>query len=379
MNAPVYPRIAIVDIPGEGRGVVAREPILRGTRIIAEKPRIRVPHWLDRRQALDLSTLSAEDLSFFMSFPAGSGADPVAGRLRHLIPCVASPDEAAALFETVCRMNHTCYSSLGRPNALYTWVEKRQEEVVHATEDIKENEEITVSYIQTKNHVMDPALFLRMHYEFDCGCPGCQRPRAERLQSLERVKAYNQYNRELPAQMVPSSGHAPLDILHGIERNLLAICAEGYVWEISSSAHDAFQLCAFYGDGKSAAQWEVMSREVHRVIYGVDLDEYEDSAKLVVRPTSFRPWKALVRPGGKALRLRGPSQEVLACFKRAVFGSGAPKCANRNCSRTQAVTFQRCKPCIDKLGLDVYYCSRECQTEDWKDRHKAICGNAVKV
>ncbi|KAJ7048292.1 hypothetical protein C8F01DRAFT_1192575, partial [Mycena amicta] len=378
MSAPVYPRIAIVDIPGKGRGVVAREPIRRGTRIIAEKPRIRVPHWLDRRQALDLNTLSAEDLSFFMSFPAGSDADPVAGRLRHLVPCGGAPDQAAALFETVCRMNHICHSPLGGPNASFAWVEERQEEIVHAREDIKENEEITVSYIQTKNHVMDPALFLRMHYEFDCGCPGCQRPRAERLQSLERVKAFTRFSQELPARMHAHSGHAPLDILDDIERNLLAICAEGYVWEIAGSGHDAFQLCAFYGDGKSAVQWEVMAREVQRVIHGVDLDVYEESAKLVVRPMSFRYWKALVRPGGKMLKLRGPSQEVLACFKRAVWGSRVPTCANSNCSKTQPVTFQRCKPCIEKLGLDVYYCSRECQTEDWKDGHKAICGNAVK-
>ncbi|KAJ7198015.1 hypothetical protein GGX14DRAFT_470691 [Mycena pura] len=372
MSAPTYPSIAIVDIPGKGKGVVAREPIRRGTRIIAEEPRIRVPHYQDRRQALDLKSLSDADLKFFLTFPCEDGMDPVRGRLRHLIPCVGAPDEASALFETVCRMNHTCYSPLGRPNALYTWVEERKEE------NIAENEEITVGYIQAKTHVMDPFTLLRQQWGFDCRCAGCQRPLAERLESVERVQAFNVHTREVPDRMERNSGYWPLDILDDIERNLLAICAEGYVWEISGCAHDAFQLCAFYGDGASAARWEVLAREVHRVIHGVD-HEFEKSAKLVARPTGFRQWKALVL--GKAQKLRGPSQKVLSCFKQAVMTSNPIKCSNHECSKTEegSVKFRRCKSCLDTLGLDVYYCSGECQIADWKSGHKSICGKAVKV
>ncbi|KAJ7048295.1 hypothetical protein C8F01DRAFT_1285076 [Mycena amicta] len=215
---------------------------------------------------------------------------------------------------------------------------------------------VKAPYFLTETHGLDPAQFLRIHYGFDCGCAGCQRPRSERLQSLERVKAFNRFSQELLARMQANSGHAPLDILDDIQRNLLTIWAEGYVWEIGRSGHDAFQLCAFYGDGKSAVQWEVMAREVNRVAHGMDHEIYQKSAKLVIRPTSFRQWKALVRPGGKALRLRGPSQEVLACFKRAVFGSSAPNVP------TPIVRNPR----------------HECQIENWKEGHKAICGNAVK-
>ncbi|KAF7289599.1 SET domain-containing protein [Mycena chlorophos] len=373
-----YPRIAVVEIPGKGKGIVALEPIHRGTRIIAEKPRIRVPYSTDpfRRRISDLRTLSEGDLAFFMSFPCDDGLDPIEGRLRHLIPCAGSPDEAFGLFETVCRFNHTCYSPLGRPNALYTWVEERKEEIVHATEDIAETEEITVAYIQAKTHTEDPQALLVQHWGFQCQCAGCQRPRPERLASLRRIKSYRQYSDKLPMRMLPFSGERPLHLLKDIEHNILSICAEGYVWEIGTCAHDAFQLCAFHGDGASAARWEVMAREVHRVIHGTDGDGYKNSASLVAKPSTFREWAAL----GTAKKFRGPSDEVVACFKTAVMSSNPSRCNNRDCpSKDSGTDFKRCKPCIDKLGLEVNYCSVECQTADWKAGHKSACGKAVKV
>ncbi|TFK99940.1 hypothetical protein BDV98DRAFT_129015 [Pterulicium gracile] len=257
MNTPnAYPRIAIFDISGKGKGVVALEPILRGTRIIAEKPRIRVPHWQDHRRDLDFNSLTKEDQDFFMSFPCPDGRDPVAGRFCHLVPCVGSSDQASAIFETVCRLNHTCHSPMGRPNAVYTWVENKNEEIVHATEDIAVNEEITVSYIQVSGHILDPRTILKIGYGFECECAGCQRSPVQRTHSLARIKAFNDYNSRLPARM--GSREAPSSILNDIERNMLAICAEGYDLNISACAHDAFQLCGFYGDAGSAARWEVI-------------------------------------------------------------------------------------------------------------------------
>ncbi|KAJ6541588.1 hypothetical protein B0H19DRAFT_1268573 [Mycena capillaripes] len=41
--------------------------------------------------------------------------------------------------------------------------------------------------------------------------------------------------------------------------------------------------------------------------------------------------------------------------------------------------FMRCKACIENVSRKVYYCSRQCQREDWKVRHKRICGKAMTV
>lgn len=185
--------------------------------------------------------------------------------------------------------------------------------VVHATEDIAANEEITLSYIQTANHLDDPRTILHSMYAFGCRCPGCQRPLAERMRFVARVKAFTVYACELPARMYSTSGEAPLDIIANIECNMLEICAEGYTSEISGCAHDAFQLCAFYGDGASAVRREVISRECHCVQHGLDSHGYQKSARLVMHPQSFREWDAF-RFSRKTKSLRGPVSYFPLCI-----------------------------------------------------------------
>ncbi|KAJ7910897.1 hypothetical protein B0H13DRAFT_2010874 [Mycena leptocephala] len=42
-----------------------------------------------------------------------------------------------------------------------------------------------------------------------------------------------------------------------------------------------------------------------------------------------------------------------------------------------SVKFMRCKPCFEKMRRQVVYCSRTCQTADWKLHHKAVCGKPI--
>ncbi|KAJ6601030.1 hypothetical protein DFH09DRAFT_1489961 [Mycena vulgaris] len=44
-----------------------------------------------------------------------------------------------------------------------------------------------------------------------------------------------------------------------------------------------------------------------------------------------------------------------------------------------AQRFMRCKPCMENVSRKLYYCSRQCQREDWKLRHKRICGKAMTL
>ncbi|GAA5887026.1 hypothetical protein JCM6882_009422 [Rhodosporidiobolus microsporus] len=39
--------------------------------------------------------------------------------------------------------------------------------------------------------------------------------------------------------------------------------------------------------------------------------------------------------------------------------------------------YTRCQRCKEKVNRHHYYCSRECQVDDWKKRHKAICGRPL--
>ncbi|KAJ7144771.1 hypothetical protein C8R43DRAFT_1013981 [Mycena crocata] len=41
--------------------------------------------------------------------------------------------------------------------------------------------------------------------------------------------------------------------------------------------------------------------------------------------------------------------------------------------------FMRCKPCMENVSRKIHYCSRQCQREDWKIRHKRICGKTMTL
>lgn len=113
-----FPRIAIVDVPGKGKGVIAKEYILRGTLIVSEKPKITLP--ATPAAALEaLFSMSQDGREFLESFPCGPDENPILGRLKHFTPCIG--DGTVGLCPTICRVNHTCHSPKGSPNAAYFW------------------------------------------------------------------------------------------------------------------------------------------------------------------------------------------------------------------------------------------------------------------
>ncbi|KAJ7687815.1 hypothetical protein B0H17DRAFT_1135988 [Mycena rosella] len=298
-----FPRIDIVDIPGKGKGVIAKGYIPGGTLIISERPRILLPY-KDPTQAL--SALSREDLSFLLSFPRGPDEHPIFGRLKHFTPCVGDDTFSRGLCETICRVNHTCYSPKARPNAAYYWNTSSKEEELRALKEIHEGEEIQVSYMEDIQNYEDPLAQLRQKFAFDCSCPGCVRPAAERCASKERILAYNNFVERLPKRFGQEN---PLGILKDIETQILIICEEGYTSEIGSRAHDAFQLCAYYGDADSAQKWESISRDSHALYQGPTSEPFKESKKLAGKPQGFRAWQQLGRR-----KLRGPSKRVLEYF-----------------------------------------------------------------
>ncbi|KAJ7354410.1 hypothetical protein DFH08DRAFT_691757 [Mycena albidolilacea] len=297
------PRIAIVDIAGKGKGVIAQEGIARGTLIISEKPRIIVPAVGDAGLVKAISVLPREDLSFMLSFPHGPEDIPIIGALKHFIPCVG--DHTISLCSTICRVNHTCYSPKGSPNASYFWNTISKEEELYAIKEIKAGEEIEVSYMSNVSDFKPPVQHLRETYAFECACPGCTRPAADLLASEKRIAAYNSFVDDLPSRFGPDN---PLEILEDISRQILVISAEGWTSDIGSRAHDAFQLCASYGDAASARKWEAICRDSHALYQGRKSDSFKRAKDLATNPQSFHAWKQLGRRN-----LKGP----VSCFCEA--------------------------------------------------------------
>ncbi|KAJ6456506.1 hypothetical protein C8R45DRAFT_1034713 [Mycena sanguinolenta] len=77
--------------------------------------------------------------------------------------------------------------------------------------------------------------------------------------------------------------------------------------------------------------------------------------------------KALLKDDNAAMKAR--HSQRLAC------------CSYLGCTKTEppdgSVQFSRCKTCFEKMQQQVLYCSRTCQTADWKLRHKIVCGKRL--
>ncbi|KAF8192276.1 hypothetical protein K438DRAFT_1720588 [Mycena galopus ATCC 62051] len=311
-NDTKFPCIAIVNIPGKGKGVVAKEFIPSGTLIISERPRIAIPVAASNPQHLQtaiafLSTLSQEDHEFFLSFPHLPSENSITGRLKHFIPCVG--DDAFGLFPTICRLNHTCYSPKGSPNAAYFWNIGTKEEDLRAIKEIYEGQEIEVSYRPAISAYKPPPAYFRTKFGFECLCKGCTRPAAERHASDQRILAYNTFVPSIPDRMYQDD---PLALLNDIEAQLLIVCEEGYLFETAGRADDAFEICALYGDADSARQWEEICRDRFAIAFGTDSADFKGAQRRVSRPQDYAYWQRLGRRS-----LRGPSTKVLEyCYPR---------------------------------------------------------------
>jgi hypothetical protein len=169
---------------------------------------------------------------------------------------------------------------------------------LRAIKEIQEGQEIEVSYMADIVYYKDPLAQLRQKFGFECSCQGCTRSPAQRTKSNERIRAYNEFVNRLPARFGLND---PLQILKDIEAQILIICEEGYTGEVGIRAHDAFQLCAYYGDADSARHWEAICRDTHALYQGPESEEFDKARRLAAKPETFRAWQGLGRR-----KLRGP-------------------------------------------------------------------------
>ncbi|KAK7053565.1 SET domain-containing protein [Favolaschia claudopus] len=312
-----FPRIAIIDIPGKGKGVVALERIPRGTLIVAEKPRIILPTEPAASKAAyqaTLSRLSSDDITFILSFPYLGQAparhiyDHINHRDRHFVPLGPG---MCGLCETICRINHTCSSPKGGPNANYTWKETAEREELYAIKDIQANQEIEVSYISRSCATYkDPSTHLPELYGFHCRCPGCSRSPAERRASEQKIRAFNAFSKQLPKRVLLGPNRNPLAILTDIEAQILIICGEGFKDGAVQCAIDAFEICACYEDTASAREWYTLVRDYRALYRGRSSSDYIEAASIVEDPRQTEGWGA----ENRKMKLRGPSKRVVEAF-----------------------------------------------------------------
>ncbi|TDZ35716.1 SET domain-containing protein 5 [Colletotrichum spinosum] len=203
---------AVRQAAGKGLGAFAVKLIPTGRRILADKALLTFTSSNGTGSLLQkVHALTAADKSSLLQLsrnPSKSGvlswveslwlnkASPGRTALNHEILNIFRNnnfnigDEVQALFPQVARLNHSCV-----PNAQGNFNKALGAFTVHATRDIKAEEEITISYLDEHLGLRDSRQSaLQDGYGFACNCPACssatsaagEARRAETAQKLEK-------------------------------------------------------------------------------------------------------------------------------------------------------------------------------------------------
>ena len=144
----------VVEVPGKGRGLVARRTLEAGELVLSEKMFLK----LDSNSAKDVSVFQrlhpeikeklaklscpAEDMDFDTSDPDKYLSRCLLKKFRLNRISLPEKSDACAVFETISMINHSCV-----PNVFWFWMEDETTMEIRVLKKIEEGEEIVTTYI----------------------------------------------------------------------------------------------------------------------------------------------------------------------------------------------------------------------------------------
>ena len=256
---PVGPYI-VKEAPGKGQGIFTTRDVIKGERILVDKPFFVVTKpYNDRKVLTEFERMPLARRQEYMRLRCPDRWDH-----KHLTDVMRifeancfNIGDKAAMFLTATRFNHSCL-----PNTYYSWSEKRSEIVIHSMTDIPEGQEVTISYGHPFCTSLQRRYELRI-YNFLCNCPACQTETAFGQASDLRRLAMKALNEEI-ITFQNSWNEALLlylrDPLTAILEIIEVIKEEGLHGELMSQYHNAADCLKGRGNFEEAlkfAHWEL--------------------------------------------------------------------------------------------------------------------------
>ncbi len=260
--------------------------------IVSESPLFVLPRFtrdpaqvssliLQRVRALDRD----QQRSFFTLHNSFKELSPLDGIVKTNAMPLGTNTSSGGIFPDCSRFNHNCCS-----NAAYSWCSKLGLERVFAVKDIKEGEEISVSYL-SEQFWTTPRTERRRHlldeFGFQCCCDIC-------LQNTEDTSASDTRRRKL-CQLDAAIGNGMLIIsnpgraLKSCKDVLQLLREEGESdMKVYAAYYDAFQVCVAHGDLARASAMAGLAAGAKSDCQGNDADGIEEIGRFIQSPQTHR-------------------------------------------------------------------------------------------
>ncbi len=278
VNDPMY---NLQEVAGKGKGLVATRKIPRGTRILSEKPAIRVPEAvLDTRAPSEnylskqVNALTPDQKRAFLSmhniYADGSISQYLGIILTNALPFGDYTSEGGIFLEA-CRINHACDN-----NAQKAWNENIKRHTVHAIRDIQKGEEITICYLGVLNSRNVRQEALRRKFAFTCSCRLCSLPEDQSRESDRRLEEILKLDSLIDRDGMMGILSAPLQILRYVDQQICLYNEQGPDDNgLPRAFFDAAQVAIANGD---LARAQIF---VERAVLGWIVLDGDDSPKVV--------------------------------------------------------------------------------------------------
>jgi hypothetical protein len=289
------PLFEIKDIPGKGRGLVARFNISSGTRILCEKPLLTL-HAKSREEletvlVAKLRAMPKSSQRQFLSLHNNSpGKLPFSGIFKtNALPCGAG-SPIGSVYPTACFINHSCI-----PNAHNSWNSNEEHETIHAIRPIKSGTEITISYDGGGSSIVRQAL-LKKSFGFTCTCSGCTLPPCLLQASDNRRTGIQTLDEAIgnPLRMMRSP-HESLRDCYSLLQVLEQEFDGGAAALIARLYYDAFQISIAHGDQARASIFAERARKARVVCEGEDSPETRRVKSLALKPAAHSSFEVYSR------------------------------------------------------------------------------------
>ncbi|KAM0720003.1 hypothetical protein Q7P37_004138 [Cladosporium fusiforme] len=314
------PPYTIRPIPGKGKGLVATQTVKPGETILSEPPLFTTaslsnPATFEKDLGAIVKALPKDGQRAFLSLHNNNpGSDPFTNIVRSNGYPLGPNSDVGAIFPLVARLNHAC-----KPNAQHCWNEKEGVEVVHALREVKEGEELTLSY-SMGGPSEERRGSLKEYFGFDCQCEACTLPKAELESSDARLRRAQKLDEAIgdPKRVrhLPDRALADCKTLLGIYRE------EGIVdLRLPRLYYDAFQIAAMHSDAARARAFARLCAEARTICEGQGSEEVVNMRALEAKPEGYASWGATKKWKSKAND--GPNQSDEVAFEKWLWREGA--------------------------------------------------------